>query len=353
MCKILFVGGGSIGHIAPAIAVWQEFASVHPNSEAHFICSQRTEDSSFLLNQDLPYTTISATRLSWNIPWNFFKAYRKTSKIIDKFKLDIIFSKGGYVSVPACFAAHRKGVPIVLHESDTVSGRANWLASHLASRICTGFPTINHGDKYVTTGNPIRTNITNGTREEGLRITGFSGTRPVLLVIGGSQGAQALNTATSELLTDLKDVCDIIHITGRGKGEETSTANYWAKPFIEEELKHLYAITDIALSRAGAGSISELAANSIASILVPLRGVGHDHQQKNAEYVKQEGGCILLQQNVLQEKLCALIKQLTEDDELRSKLSNGIHALHQKNAPQKIQRVLEETLSKKLNSPRL
>jgi UDP-N-acetylglucosamine--N-acetylmuramyl-(pentapeptide) pyrophosphoryl-undecaprenol N-acetylglucosamine transferase len=155
------------------------------------------------------------------------------------------------------------------------------------------------------------------------------------------------------LRTELQTICDIIHITGRGKGEGTSEEHYWARPFVGADLQHLYAIANIALSRAGAGSIGELAANKIASVFVPLRGVGHDHQQKNAQYVESKGGCILLQQEELEGKLCPLIQQVATDSERREKLAKQLHALHRKNAPQNIRRVLEETLSGKLNNSRL
>jgi len=353
MCKILFVGGGSVGHIAPAVAVWQEFLHAHPEAQSHFICSGRKDDGDFLRGQHLCFTSICAPRLSWNFLWKFSLAYRKAAQVIEDIKPDILFSKGGYVSVPACLAAHRKSIPIVLHESDTVSGNANRLAARWATAVCTGFPSQNNDSKNIFTGNPIRTGIASGNREEGLRITGFSGARPILLVMGGSQGAEAINQAVLQLLPETQKLCDVIHITGRGKESSISKKGYWTRSFVKDDLKHLYKITDVALSRAGAGSIGELAANGIPSILVPLRGVGHDHQQKNAEYVAGKGGCILLQQTALLKSLSPLLERLVNNESERSELTEGLRQIHQQDATRRICRVLEETLSKKPNRSRM
>ncbi len=353
VCKILFVGGGSVGHIAPAVAVWEEFLRTHPKAQTHFVCSEREDDIEFLKRQHLHFTPIRAPRLSWDFPWKFLLAYRSAAQVMETMKPDILFSKGGYVSVPVCLAARRRKIPVILHESDVVSGNANRLTSRWAAAVCTGFPSEKDSGKYIYTGNPIRTGIASGNREEGLKITGFSGTRPILLVMGGSQGAQALNQAVIRLLPEIQTLVDVVHITGRRKECAAAREGYWARPFVKEELNHLYAIADIALSRAGAGSISELAANGIPSIVVPLRGVGHDHQQRNAEYVAGKGGYILLQQSALQEGLLPLVEKLAKDSGQRQDLSEKIRQLHQPGAAVRICRVLEESLSKKQNGSTL
>ncbi|MDD5469580.1 MAG: UDP-N-acetylglucosamine--N-acetylmuramyl-(pentapeptide) pyrophosphoryl-undecaprenol N-acetylglucosamine transferase [Candidatus Peribacteraceae bacterium] len=353
MCKILFVGGGSIGHIAPAVAVWREFLSAHPKAQAHFVCSEREEDGEFLRKEHLACTTLHAPRLSWDFPWKFLRAYGRATQILEREKPAILFSKGGYVSVPVCLAAHRKRIPVILHESDVISGNANRLAARWAAAVCMGFPERKMGGKHIYTGNPVRADIASGNRTEGLRLTGFSGARPILLVVGGSQGAQALNQAVIQLLPEIQTLADVIHITGRGKACAAAQEGYWARPFVKEELKHLYAMADMALSRAGAGSISELAANGIPSIVVPLRGVGHDHQQRNAEYVAGKGGCILLQQSALQEGLLPIVEKLAKDSGQRQDLSEKIRQMHRPDAAGRICRVLEEALSKKQNGSTL
>jgi len=327
--------------------VWQEFLGAHPRAQAHFVCSEREDDSEFLRKEHLDWTAVRAPKLSWNFLWKFFLAYRDAAQLIEQEKPDILLSKGGYVSVPVCLAAHWRQIPIILHESDVVSGNANRFTARWATAVCMGFQPERDGGKHVYTGNPVRADATSGSREEGLRITGFSGTRPILLVMGGSQGAESLNRAVLQLLCEMQKSVDVIHITGRGKEGANTQAGYWSRPFVREELKHLYAIADVALSRAGASSIGELAANGIPGILVPLRGVGHDHQQKNAEYAANKGGCILLQQSALQENLLPLLERVAQDEGERLGLSERIRRLHQPDAAERICRVLEETLSKK------
>ncbi|PIR52730.1 hypothetical protein COU76_04975 [Candidatus Peregrinibacteria bacterium CG10_big_fil_rev_8_21_14_0_10_49_10] len=305
---ILFVGGGSIGHIAPAIAIMQAIEMMKPGVRCHFVCLPSQMETEYLQKYHCAYSTINSPRLSFSFPWKFLQAYTQASRLLTEVEPAVVFSKGGHLSVPVCLAARRKGIPIVLHESDAMSGYANRIVGRWANAICTGFPLHNPSHKYMYTGNPIRREVTEGRREEALRITGLKGNRPVLLVMGGSQGAQALNEAVAEHCKELLTVCDVIHITGRGKqGALLQDPRYVQRDFVYDTLPHFYALADLALSRAGANALSELAANGIHTIVVPLRSVGHDHQQKNAE-AALKSGCVLLQQNDLKKSLVQTVK---------------------------------------------
>jgi UDP-N-acetylglucosamine--N-acetylmuramyl-(pentapeptide) pyrophosphoryl-undecaprenol N-acetylglucosamine transferase len=323
MTRILFAGGGSIGHIAPSVAVFRAAQKLDPSVEAYFVCSPKPEEAEFLQKEGLAFTQIKAPRLGMTLPTTFPSSLHAGMSIVGTFQPDVVFCKGGSISVPIGIAAQMRKIPIVLHESDAVGGYANWLVAKWADVICDGFPqAVNvreEGDteknRHVFTGNPIRPGITSGSKEEGLHITGFSGKRPVLLVLGGSQGAAALNDAIQSQLDQILKQWDIIHLTGRGKESDVRREGYWSIVFAHEELPHLYAITTVALSRAGAGSISELAANGIPLILVPLRDVGHDHQQKNAERVAVMGGCVLLDQEHLSNKLLSALTILLDDQQ--------------------------------------
>jgi UDP-N-acetylglucosamine--N-acetylmuramyl-(pentapeptide) pyrophosphoryl-undecaprenol N-acetylglucosamine transferase len=265
-----------------------------------------------------------------------------------------------------CLVARVLGIPIVLHESDAVMGRANQLIARWARVICLGFPLENYDlqianceltesqsqivsrkSQIIFTGNPIRPEITKGSREEGLRMTGFSGKRPILLVIGGSQGAQAINESVWKLLPEILTTCDVVHITGKGKGHtrdlglETSD-HYFSLEFAHHQLPHLYAITDLALSRSGAGGISELAGNSITSILVPLRGLAQDHQWNNAESLRKRGGCVVIPQSELGEKLTETICDLVKHDKEREALATRLHELMGKGGAAQIVAIVEK-----------
>ncbi|MEI8230836.1 MAG: UDP-N-acetylglucosamine--N-acetylmuramyl-(pentapeptide) pyrophosphoryl-undecaprenol N-acetylglucosamine transferase [Candidatus Peregrinibacteria bacterium] len=342
--SVLFVGGGSIGHISPSIAVARELLKMHPEIQARFVCSQRPEDALFIERQGFVPIPLDAPRLSWNFPMRFFRAYQSAYSILVESNPKAIFSKGGYVSVPVCLAAWRLKIPIILHESDTVSGWANTFVGLWAKVQCHGFPTKKAG-KHLFTGNPVDTRFTEGVKERGFTITGFPTDRPVLLVIGGSQGSQAINAMIAQELTSLLELCSIAHITGNGKQTvTTSYPGYWQIPFAYEEMSHLYAIASLALIRASAATTSELAANSIPAIMIPLRKVAHDHQEHNARILEKSGGCIVLEQNDRTQNITDLVRHLLSP-EIHATMQKAIHKLYQPDAARHIAEIILQSLA--------
>jgi len=353
---VLFAGGGTLGHITPAIAVARELQKRHPDAVMHFVCSPRGE-AKFLKKESLPYTVIDAPRLSWNFPWRFFLAHRKALQLLRSMKPKVIFSKGGYVAIPVCFAAKKLGIPIILHESDALMGRANRIIARMATRVCLGFPTnypsvpARAGQlpttNYQLTGNPLRAEITRGSREEGLRITGFSGTRPILLIVGGSQGAQSINEWALRNLEGLMKMCDVIHLTGPGKDihqQTTQPKNYWVTDFAHTELPHLYACASVAISRGGAGSIAELLGNVIPTILIPLTGVAHDHQMHNAVSVQKRGLGLLVTQDDMDRSLLNVVSQLLSDSAAREDIRAKIRVERQGDSTGQIAKLISDIL---------
>jgi UDP-N-acetylglucosamine--N-acetylmuramyl-(pentapeptide) pyrophosphoryl-undecaprenol N-acetylglucosamine transferase len=236
------------------------------------------------------------------------------------------------------------GIPIILHESDAVGGLANRLVARWATTICSGFAPAKNEPRIQFTGNPVSASITRGEKERGFALTGFSGTRPILLILGGSQGSLAINEAVVAHLGDLLTLCDIIHITGEGKRIIQGTRHgYWQIPFAFEELPDLYAIANLALSRAGASTLAELAANGIPAILVPLRGVAHDHQEKNARRAEQTGGCVVLEQEDLPSTLVGTVRSLLPSD-VRRKMGESLRTLHAPDAARQIVEVIARSL---------
>lgn len=341
--KILCTGGGSVGHIAPAVAVWHAYATLNPQTSVLFVCSPRPDDAAFLKKNDLPHTVFKAPRLSVMFPIAFAKAVREAKRILETENPDCIFSKGGYVSLPICFAAHKRGIPIVTHESDAVSGYANRLIARWATRTCTGFP-LHTKTETTYTGNPVRKETYEGSKQEGLRISGLDGKRPILLVSGGSQGSVAINDAVTSMLDDILLRCDVLHVTGHGKATDIEKDGYFQTEFAHEELAHFYACADIAVSRAGAGSIAEHAANGIPTILIPLRGVGHDHQYANAVSAAMTGGCLHLEQSDMEKNLLNTIHLLITDGDKRTAMSKAIRTLHKQDAALQIAKIIAGTL---------
>ncbi|NOS67275.1 MAG: UDP-N-acetylglucosamine--N-acetylmuramyl-(pentapeptide) pyrophosphoryl-undecaprenol N-acetylglucosamine transferase [Candidatus Peribacteraceae bacterium] len=335
--NILFAAGGSIGHIAPCIAVWRAVQKIEPAAEAHFVCSTRPEDQTFLQKEGMAFTALGGRGVSLaTLPAMMIRAWQ----VIAETQPDVLFTKGGGVTIPMAFACWMKHVPIVVHESDAVPGRATRMISRWAKVVCHGFPS-SFADKERFTGNPVRHEISQGSRDRGLQLTGFTGNRPILLVLGGSQGATTINEFVAKNIDALLACADVIHITGEGKqGALTSRPEYWTRPFVHEDLSHLYAIASMALSRAGAGSIGELAANGIPAILVPLEGVAHDHQVKNAEAAVASGGCILTKQTKLDTEMMGNVRKLAEHSDIRSEMSANMRRLHTSDADVAIAKIL-------------
>ncbi len=207
----------------------------------------------------------------FRIPIGVAQAWWKLGRL----KPDLVFSKGGFVAVPVVWAAWLRRIPVIIHESDAIPGLATRLTAPMAKKILLGFADAKLGlekwaKKIEVVGNPVRAEIFEGKRERGLAWTGFSGNRPVLLVMGGSGGAQSLNESVMKEKAKLTEHFDVIHLTGAGKGEQVKEAHYLSFPYLKTELKDIYTITSIAVSRAGANSLAELFALGIPALLFPL-----------------------------------------------------------------------------------
>jgi UDP-N-acetylglucosamine--N-acetylmuramyl-(pentapeptide) pyrophosphoryl-undecaprenol N-acetylglucosamine transferase len=205
------------------------------------------------------------------IPLGVMQAWWKLGRL----QPDLVFSKGGFVAVPVVWAAWLRRIPVIIHESDAIPGLATRLTAPMARKILLGFEDAKCGlekwaQKIQVVGAPIRGEIFEGNRKQALALTGFSGNRPVLLVMGGSGGAMALNDAVMQEKSKLTEHFDMVHLTGAGKGEQVKEAHYLSFPYLKSELKDIYTITSIAVSRAGANSLAELSALGIPALLFPL-----------------------------------------------------------------------------------
>ncbi len=346
---ILFVGGGSLGHVMPGVAVCDAMQKVSPDITPVFLCAPREEETAYLASKGLRHATINAGKfprglsVRWiTFPVLFVLSFIQSLRIVKREHPAAVFSKGGFVSVPVCLAARLKGVPVVLHESDSVMGMANGMIAKIAAKVCVGFPPDEKSSKsevrnpkIVFTGNPVRPEVLTGSRDEGLRITGFSGTRPVIMVTGGSQGAAALNQAVVTQIDALLAVGDVIHLTGKGKTGADARAGYWKAESVFAELPHLYAAADVVVTRGGAGAVSELAALSKAAIVVPLRGLAGDHQWKNSTLLADAGAAMLLPQEELT-GLGMAVRSLVDNKTAQKTLGERLHGFFPQDAASKI-----------------
>ena len=268
MKKIVLTGGGTAGHVTPNIALVP--ALRNDGYEVYYIGSYTGIEKELVEKEGIPYYGISSGKLrryfdvkNFSDPFRVAKGYFEAKKVLKKLSPDIIFSKGGYVSVPVVLAAHALGIPAVIHESDMTPGLANRIAGKGATAFCCNFPeTMKYlpSDKAHLTGSPIRQMLFDGSREKGLSFAGLSGEKPVLLIICGSLGSVSVNTMVREILPDLIRTFDIIHLTGKGNLDEALVGKYDGYrqfEYINEELPDLFAAADMVISRAGAnpGSI--------------------------------------------------------------------------------------------------
>lgn len=243
--------------------------------------SHRGIEVSLAKRAKLPYVGISTGKLRryfdlqnlldlFRIPLGFAQAFLKLGRL----KPDVLFSKGGYVAVPVVWAAWLRRIPIVIHESDAAAGLATKLTAPLAQHIFLGYKEAakslkKHKSKLSVVGNPIRKDLNKGSKTRAQKLTKFKG-RKVLLVMGGSTGSGQLNQLVKDEKDSLTKHYDIIHITGEGKGRARREPHYYALPYAHDEMKDFYALADLAISRAGAGSLAELEATGTPALLYPL-----------------------------------------------------------------------------------
>ena len=323
---IIFTGGGTAGHVTPNLALMEKLD--RSEWEVHYIGTAEGIEKQIIGNRDdVVYHEIAWGKLrryfdlrNLTDPFRVQKGYRQSRAIIREVKPAVIFSKGGYVSVPVVGAA-RGLCPIVAHESDYTPGLANRLAARYATKICVSFADtlqfVPKG-KGVHTGTPIRPELYRGSREKGLAFTGFSGKKPVLLTVGGSLGAQAVNEALREALPLLLPTFDVVHLCGKGKAEPGLTVEgYRQYEYINEEMADLLAMADVVLSRAGANAVFELLALQKPMLLVPLTAKSsRGDQLLNADYFSARGYAkTLLQSDMTAATLSEALLEVYRDRE--------------------------------------
>jgi len=240
------------------------------------------------------------------------------------------------VSVPVVLAAFVLRRPVILHESDGSMGLSNRISSRFAKVVCVAFPDVAKGHKNVVlTGNPIRKEILNGNSEKGYSLTGFTRAKPVLLVWGGSQGAQEINDLIVDNFSELMRHFQIIHVSGKGKATNLENSNYIQFEYLAEELAHVYAITDMVFGRAGANSLYELAAVKKPNVVLPL--TQNKDQMKNAEYFEQRGGTIILRGK---SNFLNVLTALAENEGMRQDMKNSLAEISKMDAAEKIAQLI-------------
>ncbi len=309
MKTIVLTGGGTAGHVTPNIALLPKLKE--EGWDIHYIGSHTGIEKQLITKENIPYYGIASGKLRRYIslenlkdPFKVIKGYFDAYKLLKELKPKVVFSKGGYVTVPVVLAASSLKIPVIIHESDMTPGLANRIAMRVAKKICVNFEeTLQYvGKKGVYTGSPIREELFKGDREEAKKLCGFKEAKPTLLMMGGSLGARRLNEVLREALQELLPNYNVVHICGKGNsiGELEGLEGYKQFEYVDKELPHLFALADVMLSRAGANSLAEIVALHIPSLLIPLsQKASRGDQILNARSMKNKGYAATVEQEEL------------------------------------------------------
>lgn len=348
--KIVLTGGGTAGHVSPNIALLPYLKEA--GYEITYIGSKNGIEKNLIADYGLPYVGISTGKLrryfdvkNFTDPFRVINGFREARKFLKKYKPDVVFSKGGFVSVPVVRAAGSLRIPCVIHESDMTPGLANKLCFSSAKKICCNFPEtlkMLPADKAVLTGTPIRDELFTGDRNKGLEICGFTADKPVLMVMGGSQGAVSVNNAVRANLTELLKTFQVVHLCGKGHADASleNLEGYRQFEYVKEDLKHIFAAADLLVSRAGANAICEILALSKPSLLIPLPTKGSRGDQiLNANSFAEQGFSEVLEDEKAADLLVENVRYIYDN---RSKYCEAMKASHQTDAIPIIMGLIEE-----------
>jgi UDP-N-acetylglucosamine--N-acetylmuramyl-(pentapeptide) pyrophosphoryl-undecaprenol N-acetylglucosamine transferase len=310
MKRIVFTGGGTAGHVTPNIALFPTLKKL--GYDIHYIGSYDGIEKKLIEDYRIPYYGIATGKLrryfdikNFSDPFRVIKGCSEAKKILKTLKPDVVFSKGGFVSVPVVRAAASLKIPCIIHESDMTPGLANKLCIPVATKICCTFPETMQqvpADKAVLTGSPIRAELLHGNRLKGMELCGFTTSKPVIMVIGGSQGAAGINTLVRDALPQLLEDFQVVHICGKDKIDNLllNTKDYKQFEFVKDDLKDIFAMADIVISRAGANAICELLALKKPNLLIPLpAAASRGDQILNAKSFEAQGYSMVADEDYL------------------------------------------------------
>lgn len=355
MKKIVLTGGGTAGHVTPNIALLPRLQEL--GYDIHYIGSYDGIEKKLIEELGITYYGIASGKLrryfdvkNFTDPFRVLQGYAQAKKLIKTIQPDVLFSKGGFVTVPVVKAAAKYKVPAIIHESDMTPGLANRLSIPSAWKVCCNFPeTMNHlpADKAVLTGSPIRKELLSGEPARAREFCGFTSDKPVILVIGGSLGAVAINEAVRRNLTTLLEKYQIIHLCGKGKVDESLTGvpGYVQYEYIKKELTDMFALADMVISRAGANAICELLALRKPNLLIPLSAkASRGDQILNAQsFAKQGFSKVLDEDTMTDEDFMAGVQEVFDN---RHDYISNMEKSQQTNSVEKVVSLIEEACNR-------
>ena len=319
--KIVLTGGGTAGHVTPNMALIPRLRELE--YEIAYMGSYDGIEKKLMEDFDIPYFGIATGKFrryfdpkNFSDPFRVLKGMGEARKYLKQIRPDVVFSKGGFVSVPVVRAAYSLGIPCIIHESDMTPGLANKLCIPVAKKVCCNFPETFRmlpASIAVLTGSPIRKELVMGNKEAGYKLCGFDASKPVIMVVGGSLGSAAINQAVRDILPELLKDFQVVHLCGKEKMDNLllTTSGYKQFEYIKSEMKDIFAMADIVISRAGANAISELLSLKKPNILIPLpSSSSRGDQILNAQSFESQGFSILIDEDDLTNKL--LLEKIQE-----------------------------------------
>ena len=353
--KIVLTGGGTLGHVTPHLALIPHLQKA--GYEIHYIGTERGMEAPKMKSvPGVIYHAVKSGKLRRYFSWqNFTDPFRvlvgafQSARLMGRIRPDVVFSKGGFVAVPVVFGAWLHRIPVLCHESDLTPGLANRLCKPFATRFATTFPECAEalGSKAEMTGTPLRPELFRGHRDAGLRLLAFDGSKPVLLMMGGSSGAQSVNAALRSALPELTPVFDVAHICGKGNLDSALEGfpGYRQMEFLDAELPDVLACTDLVLSRAGANALCEFQALDRPMLLIPYpKGASRGDQILNAQSLQRRGLChVLLQENMTPQTLTQAILDTWQD---RDALVSALHDAPPADGTRRVLEMIEEVQRK-------
>lgn len=332
--KIIFSGGGTLGPVTPLLAIYEILKNQYPEAECLWVGTKNGPEKKLILEKGIRFSAISAGKFRrylslWNIVdvLKIIIGFFQSLYLIVREKPAVCISAGGFVSVPLHLSAWLLGIPSWIHQQDIEVGMSNKIMAPFAKVITT---TLKENlisfksSKSIWLGNPVRREILAGDKDEGIKLFNLNSNLPVIFVIGGGTGSMRVNQLIVESIQYLKDICQVVHLTGLERPQELieRTTEYFgdyyhAYQFFSKEMKYGYAVADIVISRGGFGTLSELSALGKTAIIIPKPG----HQENNVKFLADAGSVIMVNEKTANGNyLARIIKELLEDNIKRNQL---------------------------------
>lgn len=355
--KILFSGGGTLGPVVPLLAISEIYKKYHPQAEFMWVGTEFGPEKELVEKYQIPFFTIISGKLRRYISlWNFFDLFKivvgffQSLFLLWQEKPDLLVTAGGFVSVPLHFAAFTLGIPAWVHQQDSQAGLANKIMARTAKKITTALreTAANFPEKKTEwIGNPVR-DLSVANLGESRKKFGIPEGAPVILAMGGGTGSSSINKLVMEALSAWPREYHIIHLVGKERPRELQEnaakvfANYHVYKFLSDEIKDAYAIADLVITRAGFGTITELAALGKAAILLPM---SHTHQEVNAKLLADHQAAIVMDERTSDGlKLARTVADLIAFPETRQYLGERLRTVLPPAKHEKIVEIIERLI---------